>query len=190
MCLCVGPPDFIVQGSPTVFIGMMPAARISDLTAHGGVIVTGWPTVLIGESGGGPPGAVPMTAPRSEKRPDLEAIANDPEVAKAINEAWNNSNPNGPGKKQEKGFWVLKDDKTGELSVQQFPDNGTNDSLQPGPVPNVAGKKAVAFFHSHPNTDSEGYISDPSDADQNFAKSTGVPGIIRSHDGMYYFGPK
>lgn len=56
MCICVGPPDVIVQGSPTVFIGNMPAARIGDLTAHGGVIVQGWPTVLIGDFGGGPPG--------------------------------------------------------------------------------------------------------------------------------------
>lgn len=59
MCLCVGPPDVIVQGSPTVFIGMMPAARIGDMTAHGGVIVQGWPTVLIGDSGGGPGGGAP-----------------------------------------------------------------------------------------------------------------------------------
>lgn len=56
MCLCVGPPDVIVQGSPTVLIGMLPSARIGDLTAHGGVIVTGLPTVLIGDFGGGPGG--------------------------------------------------------------------------------------------------------------------------------------
>ena len=45
---CVGPPDMIVQASPTVLIGGLQAARIGDLTAHGGVIVTGEPTVLIG----------------------------------------------------------------------------------------------------------------------------------------------
>ena len=48
LCFCVGPPDVIVQGSPTVLIGGMPAARIGDLTAHGGVIVMGCPTVMIG----------------------------------------------------------------------------------------------------------------------------------------------
>lgn len=53
MCICVGPPDVIVLGSPTVLIGSMQAARIGDMTAHGGVIVTGYPTVLIGESGSG-----------------------------------------------------------------------------------------------------------------------------------------
>jgi uncharacterized Zn-binding protein involved in type VI secretion len=47
-CLCVGPPDVIVKGSATVLIGNMPAARIGDQTAHGGVIVMGSPTVMIG----------------------------------------------------------------------------------------------------------------------------------------------
>lgn len=48
MAICVGPPDVIVKASMTVLIGGMPAARIGDLTAHGGVIVVGLPTVLIG----------------------------------------------------------------------------------------------------------------------------------------------
>jgi uncharacterized Zn-binding protein involved in type VI secretion len=46
--VCVGPIDVIVQGSPTVLINNLMAARIGDLTAHGGVIVTGLPTVIIG----------------------------------------------------------------------------------------------------------------------------------------------
>jgi uncharacterized Zn-binding protein involved in type VI secretion len=50
---CVGPPDVIVKGSPTVFVNNLMAARISDLTVHGGVIVTGFPTVIIGEVGMG-----------------------------------------------------------------------------------------------------------------------------------------
>jgi len=48
MATCVGPPDTIVLGSATVTIGGMPAARMGDLTAHGGTIVIGCPTVLIG----------------------------------------------------------------------------------------------------------------------------------------------
>lgn len=53
--VCVGPPDVIVKGSATVLVGGMPAARMGDTTAHGGVIVMGCPTVLIGDysSGGG-----------------------------------------------------------------------------------------------------------------------------------------
>ena len=48
MCVCVGPPDVIVLGSFKVLIGGMPAARLGDMTAHGGSIVLGAPTVLIG----------------------------------------------------------------------------------------------------------------------------------------------
>lgn len=48
MAVCVGPPDSIAVGSSTVLIGGMPAARMGDSTAHGGTIVVGCPTVLIG----------------------------------------------------------------------------------------------------------------------------------------------
>ncbi|MBL7966279.1 MAG: PAAR domain-containing protein [Prolixibacteraceae bacterium] len=48
MLVCVGPPDSIAMGSATVLIGGKPAARMGDSTAHGGTIVAGCPTVLIG----------------------------------------------------------------------------------------------------------------------------------------------
>lgn len=48
MCTCAGPPDVIVLGSSTVLIGGAPAARMGDLTAHGGSIILGCPTVIIG----------------------------------------------------------------------------------------------------------------------------------------------
>ena len=48
MCVCVGPPDSIVKGSATVLIAGKPAARMGGTCAHGGAIVLGCPTVLIG----------------------------------------------------------------------------------------------------------------------------------------------
>ena len=48
MAVCVGPPDGIALGSMTTLICGMPAARMGDLTAHGGSIVVGHPTTLIG----------------------------------------------------------------------------------------------------------------------------------------------
>lgn len=48
MCVCVGPPDSIVTGSATVMISGRPAARMGDTTTHGGSIVLGAPTVMIG----------------------------------------------------------------------------------------------------------------------------------------------
>jgi uncharacterized Zn-binding protein involved in type VI secretion len=48
MATCVGPPDVIAKGSMTVLtVGLM-QARIGDMTVHGGVIILGLPTVLVG----------------------------------------------------------------------------------------------------------------------------------------------
>ncbi len=47
--LCVAsPPDVIVKGSMTVMINNLSAARMGDMTAHGGRIVLGCFTVMIG----------------------------------------------------------------------------------------------------------------------------------------------
>jgi uncharacterized Zn-binding protein involved in type VI secretion len=47
-CVCTGPPDSITKGSSSVTIGGKAAARMGDSTAHGGTIILGCPTVLIG----------------------------------------------------------------------------------------------------------------------------------------------
>ncbi len=52
MCTCAGPPDTIVQGEATVLIGGKPAATLGSMTAHGGTITVGEPTVLIGTGAG------------------------------------------------------------------------------------------------------------------------------------------
>lgn len=68
---CAGPQDLIVQGSPTVFIDGRPAARVGDRCGHAGVIVTGCPTVIIGDqsgaSGGVPPS--PESGGRRKRSP-------------------------------------------------------------------------------------------------------------------------
>ena len=48
MCVCTGPPDSIIMGSATVLIAGKPAARMGDTTAHGGTIILGCATVIIG----------------------------------------------------------------------------------------------------------------------------------------------
>ncbi|MEO8771043.1 MAG: PAAR domain-containing protein [Ferruginibacter sp.] len=58
MCVCVGPPDTIILGSTGVMIGGKPAARVGDQCVHGGVIVVGCPTVLIGETASSPVGGL------------------------------------------------------------------------------------------------------------------------------------
>ncbi len=58
---CVGPPDIIAKGAPGVLISGLPAARMLDTTVHGGLIVFGWLTVWIGDFAG--PGAAPAFGP-------------------------------------------------------------------------------------------------------------------------------
>ena len=53
MCVCVGPPDVIALGAMTVIVCGMPQARIMDMTAHGGMLVLGCPTVIVGDGAGG-----------------------------------------------------------------------------------------------------------------------------------------
>lgn len=64
MAVCVGPPDAIAPpGAPTVLINGRPAARMGDMTVHGGRIVFGCFTVLIGNSGGGGGGGGAVNCP-------------------------------------------------------------------------------------------------------------------------------
>ncbi|WP_394257000.1 PAAR domain-containing protein [Vibrio harveyi] len=46
--ICVGPPDSISSGSSSVKINGKLAARLGDSTSHGGRILVGNPTVVIG----------------------------------------------------------------------------------------------------------------------------------------------
>jgi len=48
MCVCVGPPDSIIMGSITVMIGGKPGAKMSSSCAHGGTVIIGCPTVILG----------------------------------------------------------------------------------------------------------------------------------------------
>lgn len=47
-CVCVGSPDLLSAGSSSVFIAGSAAVRMGDATGHGGVVVAGCPTVIIG----------------------------------------------------------------------------------------------------------------------------------------------
>ncbi len=91
MATCVGPPDFIAPpGAPTVLLGGMPAARMGDMTVHGGTVVLGCFTVLIGSAGaagsglGGGLPAVP--SPKGPLTPEeaqrlFDEMAAQPDIA-------------------------------------------------------------------------------------------------------------
>jgi uncharacterized Zn-binding protein involved in type VI secretion len=58
-CTCIGVQDKIITGSSSVYIGGKPAARMGDQTGHGGKIVAGSRTVMIG----GPTVCIPFKNP-------------------------------------------------------------------------------------------------------------------------------
>jgi hypothetical protein len=74
MAVCVGPPDVIVTGAFTCLVNGKPLARLGDSCAHGGKIVLGCTTVLVGDSGGGNanPAVAMMMAARAAAKPFVE----------------------------------------------------------------------------------------------------------------------
>jgi hypothetical protein len=95
MATCVGPPDTILKGSVGVLICGKPAARMGDMCAHGGTIVLGCPTVLIGEvMPGAPPVIVPpLGIPAKPETKSSEKKTSSPPPAKSQQK---------PPKKEEK----------------------------------------------------------------------------------------
>ena len=91
MCVCVGPPDTIVMGVGNVLIGGKPAVTVGDMTAHGGSIVVGEPTVLIGTSQAVPTAVMPI-----QNIPFPEITSRDRRLARRagqdLTEAENNQN--------------------------------------------------------------------------------------------------
>jgi hypothetical protein len=67
-CHCTGVPDIILTGSSGVLIGGKPAARMGDKTVHGGVIITGCASVLIGDIGGGLDTTADFLMPSEEEK--------------------------------------------------------------------------------------------------------------------------
>jgi uncharacterized Zn-binding protein involved in type VI secretion len=76
--VCVGPPDVIIKGSACVLVNGLMAARIGDQTIHGGVIVTGMPTVIIGDCGGGGIGGFGAANPPPADCPKQASANNSP----------------------------------------------------------------------------------------------------------------
>lgn len=131
----------------------------------------------------------------SQDRKDLDAIAHDPKIQKAIDEAWTASNPHAgtDAGRKEHAFWILRDDATKALSVIDVSeDTATNHSIIPGDTPAVDGKTVVAYFHTHPNPHFDGDITydyGPSTQDMDFSAARNMPLIILARDGIHFYGP-
>ncbi len=138
--------------------------------------------------GGGSDGPTP----RREGDPTLDQALADPRVRAELERAWNESNPdaaevpNGQdgSQKHEQGGWIVWNRETGQYEFVRW-DEGTRDSSTPTDRPPDNDEQIViAWYHTHPNTDAEGYVADPSPADVTFTNDHAhVPGIVETHDG-------
>jgi hypothetical protein len=78
-------------------------------------------------------------------------LARDPSVVAELKQAWQDSEPNVSGGREEGGFIVLDD--FGVLRAVRW-ERGTQNEIALPPHGNclVGGKTIVASFHTHPNT--------------------------------------
>lgn len=179
---CVGPPDMICQGEETVLIGGLPAARVGDSTLHGGKIIQGLPTVMIGkrksaadcaaaaaQSGSGlvqeaPPGAAatgnaaspPAASGIPEKNPATPGDApGEITLAPELNKQFGQLwNSSFPnGNSQEYGGTLVRN-SDGSLSLVNT-GGGTSGSFSPNRNAG-SGQKIEGVFHTHPYDASEG----------------------------------
>lgn len=114
MASCAGPPDTIVAGAYTVLIGSLPAARMGDQTAHGGSIVMGLPTVLIGMSSSGGAGGAGAAGPAG-------AAAGAGEAGAAGKSGHTTRSPSGLGKDVDK---LAQKSPTLENNIDQLKKDG------------------------------------------------------------------
>ncbi len=128
--------------------------------------------------------------PLSPTPPTVDEALVNPTVASALQEAWEDSNPNAPevpigqpgSTKQEQGGWVLFNPYTDEYTIIRMPGGG-RDNINLGWPPVVGDNIVIFHFHTHPNTAGEGYDADPSPNDIAFTNQVQVPGVIETHDG-------
>lgn len=198
LCVCVGPPDVIVKASLGVYVCGLPAARIGDLTAHGGTIVAGMPTVLIGDIAVVTPNAptVLISVPVTPIVPtDLTqtpaSIADAPaevqlsgEVIGAMAVAWSQSLP---GDKSQEFGATLIENSDGTTSVVNPGTDANSGAFTPNrDVP--PGAKVMGNIHTHPYSAAEG-------GNTNVAQSAGDfyyqnyyddrTGMVQSGDGQF-----
>jgi hypothetical protein len=143
-----------------------------------------------------------VLGPDQWDRADIQefmALVNDPTVKMSIEAAWKDSTAD-PQHPHEMGFFILRDPQTGTISLQWA-------------APGFAGRltmnaqppSAIASFHTHPNPTGSPVILNgkpfvengepqvwspgPSAADLDAATRWGLPGIVESDQGLFFYGP-
>ncbi len=128
-----------------------------------------------------------MSTPPARPPSASELLAH-PEVARALVEAWGDSQVDDPSNRHEEGGWIYLNLANGEIATRRAP-AGTRSRLSLGNPSLLPDHIVVGTFHTHPNPASEGWETGPSTQDGAAAAYSGVPWLIRAEDGDHLAGP-
>jgi hypothetical protein len=87
--------------------------------------------------------------------PTAEELLANLIVRKALEDAWDASEPSNPTNRHEEGGWIYMDLKTGELKIQRA-ERGMQAEIILDSPPEVSGAVVVGIFHTHPNPTADG----------------------------------
>jgi RHS repeat-associated protein len=122
---------------------------------------------------------------------DIRSLANRADVSQQIGRLWNQSNPHaGFNQHEEQAFWIVYNRHSQTVGISRWQSDGPgNAAIPPGRRPQRDGDVLVGHFHTHPWPRAHGGSPRPSQADRNFAQQVDLPGVIRSHQGLHFYGP-
>src|SRR5260370_35796767 len=126
--------------------------------------------------------------PYPSHAPTVSEMLADRDVLQWLEQAWNDSLPNGPATRHEEGGWIYLELTTGRLIARRHA-GGSQADLDLTNPPLLAGCVIVATFHTHPNPSADGWDPAPSPDDTDSANRLGVPCLSRADDGTHTTGP-
>lgn len=134
-------------------------------------------------------------APKSEFRPELERLAREAKVRPEIERLWSASNPDATQDLRREMRFRVRQNSDGNIWAEPYarPGRPAETSMRfnkPSWISDVhdwlMGEKTIAEGHTHPFASKN---LNPSPADKAYHNDVGLPGLIMSREGMYYFGP-
>jgi proteasome lid subunit RPN8/RPN11 len=110
-------------------------------------------------------------------------------VINALNEAWRISN-HGTPHALEAGGWIYQDRRGRLTHLLQEPKYWEPRAVKEhGDPPDFQDRVVVALYHVHPNYTRPDDDPEPSGPDVKLAKKYRVPGLVKSRNGIYVYGP-
>jgi hypothetical protein len=135
------------------------------------------------------PKAPPSPQATCPYKTSAQVLLDNAKIRAALKQAAKDSDIGGKNPVEQGGF-ILKDPKTGQLSVERWP-KGQGASIQPVMSTDGKhnGKEIVGSFHTHPNV-GKGWKPEPSAADikfvKNYPETAGADHFVISKDTIYH----